>query len=145
MSATHLYRRACLIILPQYDYTNFIFDSELRKDPTLHTWVARKLHQKSNGDNPDAADDLWQICHRVVSKAAAERIESNLIGWSSSAKGKSIKNETLDTVASASLALAWPESFRDIASCSQGALSPSIIKELGGAIARDGLFEWRSA
>lgn len=129
--ATYYYhQRACLFVLPQCDYVNFVFNSEQTKDPTLASWVARL--PKSN------IADLEQICSRVLLKAAAK--------WESkSSQAAFPTNETLETIAGVSLAQAWPAVFSRITPFVEDALSPNIYRELGRVVAQNGFSKWQRA
>lgn len=139
VSTTHYYRRACLVVLPSSHYVDFVYGSELRNDPSLEAWVATL----KRSDNAEA--NLERLCSLVLDGAAVNKQSTQTRRRSCTVHKNIVTNQTLETVASASLALAWPAVFSKIASYIQDALSPSIPCELGKVVARDGLSVWQAA
>ena len=136
-SATHFYRRACVVLVPRRRRVDFEIDIELGKDRSLKTWTKRLMDQATT--DKDAIVDLQRLCRLVMAGAVCRS------PYDYYTSPRSLQLAALETAFGIPMALGQPSLLVEILAASKSPLNALVFEQLGKAIARDGLVHWRDA
>ncbi|MCJ1393988.1 hypothetical protein MMC18_006865 [Xylographa bjoerkii] len=144
VSATHFYRNSCLVVIPQIDLIDVLFEPDKKGDEDLYSWLWALL--ETSGDDPDDQQckvDLIDLCEMAVHwsqvRCAEEKKQNRLV----SHDGRGISDAMFGLVAEAALFLQRPELLENAASVIAECLPCSILRRIGSALTELDLSDWQ--
>lgn len=144
--ATHVYRRACLILVPFQTRADFMMDYEFERQKSLEQWIQDLLAAASvESEESSARKEIAQIC-RIVMARNKDIKSRKPCAWQpySTNRERLFPIATFNNLCEACIQLRWPQMFMRLAKSAGEPLSLDVLERLGSAVANDSLSDWQN-
>ncbi|KAL9578792.1 MAG: hypothetical protein Q9212_005497, partial [Teloschistes hypoglaucus] len=153
VSATHYYRRSCLVVMPKEYEGPFLHDAASKGKVNVGTWLGKYLESfRQNPEDSTLREELRAICKSIINASKSYALAKGVLEREHSryastllARTRTYPDHVIGYVAEAALLMEDTALFEDAAPRVQNTLPSEVFHELGRKLTGKSRESWRAS